>query len=137
MTNSKYQGAVDLSGATVSLLCAIHCTVTPLFFLAKPILNTTTILHGSQSFWEMLDWIFLLLSIGPVWYSAKYTLHQSFSYLLWIFWFVFAVGLLLEIYGFEKEKWLMYFGSMSLAVTHILNYKYCKECDDEKYRRFH
>ena len=86
MTNSKYQGAVDLTGATVSLLCVLHCALTPLIFISKPILDSATITDGGLSGWEILDWGFLILSVGAVWYSAKHTLHQSLGYLLWIFW---------------------------------------------------
>jgi len=132
MTQSKYQPAVDLSGATVSLLCTIHCAVTPLLFLTRPLLDGAAPSRIGHAWWGGLDWIFLFLSLGAVWFSAKHTSNRNIRWLLWIFWIVFSVGLLLEMGGLKENKWVMYAGSISLAATHLINFRYCRKCDSEK-----
>lgn len=120
----------DSLGASASILCAIHCAATPLLFLAKPILDGAES-HGGFSLWGALDWVFLVLSFGAVWYSAKYTTHKSVPMLLWIFWATFAIGILSEAAGIGALSWLVYFGSIALAITHIVNFRYSRSCAHE------
>ena len=122
----------DLLGASASLLCLIHCTITPLIFLAKPILDGATHAHEGPSIWGMLDWVFLMLSLVAVWYSARHTPSKRISLLLWGFWVIFVAGLLFEMGGFEQLKWLMYGGSIALAITHGVNYQHCKRCENDQ-----
>ncbi len=129
---SKYQGTVDLSGAMVSVLCMVHCMATPLLFLTMPALEATARSHHEHSWWGLLDWVFLALSLIAVWYAAKYTTHRGIRFLFWIFWLVFAAGLMVEMYGLQEQKWLMYAGSLSLAITHMVNFRYCRRCNTVK-----
>ena len=121
----------DSLGAAASFLCAIHCAATPLLFLAKPILDSTQS-HKGIAWWGALDWVFLVLSFGAVWYSAKHTSHQTTPILLWVFWGIFAIGILSEAAGIEALSWLVYFGSIALAITHIFNFRYCRNCEHEQ-----
>lgn len=121
----------DLLGAAASGLCAIHCTLTPLLFAAKPILEGTM---GEQAhgvgFWAVFDYVFLVLSLAAVWYSARHTSHSTIKWVLWIAWIVFAIGILSEPLELAYGKWLMYIGSITLVVAHLQNYRYCRSRED-------
>ncbi|MEM6892167.1 MAG: MerC domain-containing protein [Bacteroidota bacterium] len=118
----------DFLGVAASGLCAIHCALTPLFFAARPVLESTMghHHHHGDGFWGLLDYLFLVLSLVAVWYSAKHTHHKRIRWVLWAAWAVFAIGLLSEIFHFEQGKWLMYAGSIVLVVAHWYNHRYCK-----------
>ncbi|MEL6277075.1 MAG: MerC domain-containing protein, partial [Bacteroidota bacterium] len=77
-------GRSDLLGVTASGLCAIHCTLTPLLFAAKPVMDTAVGEHAHGSaFWAILDYAFLALSLVAVWYSARHTSHSTIKWVLW------------------------------------------------------
>ena len=120
------KGRSDLFGAAVSGLCAIHCTLTPLFFAARPLLETS--LHDlphTAAWWASLDYVFLLLSLAAVGYSAHRTDSKAIRVTLWGAWAVFACGLLLEPLEISLAKAMMYAGSAALIVAHLLNHRHC------------
>ncbi len=120
----------DIFGAAVSGLCAVHCTLTPLFFASRPLLERSFGEHAHGSgFWAALDYVFLFLSLLAVWYSARHTTHKTLKWVLWGAWLVFAIGLLSEPLDFSHGIWLMYAGSIALVLAHIQNYRYCQRCD--------
>lgn len=117
----------DLLGVAASGLCAIHCAITPLFFAARPVLESTMGEHSHGSgFWALLDYIFLVLSLAAVWYSAKHTTHTGIKRVLWGAWGLFAIGLLSELFHFHEGIWFMYVGSFTLVAAHLYNHRYCK-----------
>lgn len=119
----------NLLGAVASGLCVIHCAVTPLLFVAKPMLEEATSehehLHGSP-FWAAFDYIFLLLSFIAVYYSVRHTSHRSLKWVLWVSWVVFAAGILFEVFHLPYGHWLMYSGSIALVIGHLMNYRHCQ-----------
>ena len=119
----------DILGTAASGLCAIHCALTPLFFAAKPLLESTTGEHtDGHGLWGMLDYVFLILSLLAVWYSARHTTHTNLKWILWVAWGVFALGLLSEPFELTFGIWLMYAGSFTLVIAHIKNYRHCQQC---------
>lgn len=122
----------DLLGAAASGLCAIHCTLTPIFFAAKPVLDGALGEHAHcTGIWAVFDYVFLVLSLAAVWFSARHTNHATIKWILWIAWVFFAVGLLSEPLNIAHGKWLMYTGSIALVVTHVQNYRYCQNSEHE------
>ena len=122
----------DLLGVLASGLCAIHCAVTPVFFIAKPFIHSSVNYHSHGSgFWAMLDYVFLVLSLIAVWLSSKHTNLKSIKWILWSAWIVFSIGLLTERIHFENGIWLMYSGSAALVIAHIINYRHCQKCKKE------
>ena len=122
----------DWLGAAASGLCAIHCTLTPIFFAAKPVLDSTVGEHAhGHGWWGALDYIFLVLSLLAVWYSARHTTHTTLKWGLWAAWGLFAFGLLSEPFGVPFGHWFMYVGSISLVIAHIKNYRHCQQCKVE------
>jgi hypothetical protein len=119
----------DIFGAAVSGLCAIHCTLTPLIFAAKPILETSVSGHKiTSNFWTAFDYVFLVLSLLAVWYSSVYTNHKTLKWALWLAWLIFSLGIISEQLHVKNGIWLMYLGSLSLVYAHIKNYRHCKKC---------
>ncbi|MEM6964651.1 MAG: MerC domain-containing protein [Bacteroidota bacterium] len=116
----------DLMGALASGLCAIHCSLTPVLFIAAhPVLESTTNGHSHSSvWWAALDYIFLILSLIAVYFSAKHTKHTTIKWILWIAWGIFSLGLLSEPFHFAYGKWFMYIGSAVLVITHFQNYRH-------------
>jgi hypothetical protein len=132
MTTIKNLNWSDILGVMASGLCAIHCAITPVFFLARPLLEHSTDAHGDgHGFWSLLDYVFLVVSLVAVWYSSKHTTHKNIKWILWSAWIVFATGLGSEIFSFQYGIWLMYAGSVALIIAHIKNYRFCKKCKIE------
>ena len=122
----------DFLGVLASGLCAIHCAVTPVFFIAKPFIHSSVNYHSHGSgFWAMLDYVFLVLSLIAVWFSSKHTNLKSIKWVLWSAWIVFSIGLLSERIHFENGIWLMYSGSAALVIAHVINYRHCQKCKKE------
>ncbi|WP_299895587.1 MerC domain-containing protein [uncultured Aquimarina sp.] len=112
----------DWLGVTTSSLCAVHCTLTPLFFATRPILENTLNKHGhGAGFWALLDYLFLGLSLIAVWYSARHTSNSIVKWIFWSAWSIFTIGLLSELFHISYGKWLMYVGSFMLIGMHLLN----------------
>ena len=133
MNTSIISKKSDLLGVLASGLCAVHCAITPLFFAARPLLDKAMREggHGCEQApwgWAMLDYLFLVISLLAVWYSARHTSSRNVRLLLWVGWACFAMGLLLEATEFAFGKWLMYAGSIALVVTHIVNFRHCRAC---------
>jgi len=119
----------DLLGVLASGLCAIHCAVTPLFFMAKPFMHSSVDFHShGNGLWAMLDYVFLVLCLVAVWFSSKHTTHKTIKWVFWSAWFIFSTGLLSELLKFHHSIWLMYAGSATLIIAHIINYRFCKTC---------
>ncbi len=127
MEVSQKQKRSDILGAMASGLCVVHCSLTPLFLAMKPILESTKSGHSTSfAFWSALDFVFLILSLAAVYYSARLTNHNGIRWILWVAWFVFAIGIVSELLHWPYGKWLMYAGSITLVVAHFRNFRYCQ-----------
>lgn len=125
----------DIFGAAISGLCAIHCTLTPLLFATRPLLESTLGAHSHHSgWWATLDYVFLTLSLLAVWYSSRHGSPVNIKWILWLGWVVFAAGLISEHLHFPRGIWLMYAGSIALITAHLYSYRYRLNCTDEKCR---
>ena len=115
----------DWLGVSASTLCIVHCALTPLIFTAKPVfygmIGKQVHNHGA---WAALDYVFLILSLIAVYYSARHTAHPILKWVFWAAWIVFACGLLFEPHTMTSGHWLMYAGSIVLVIAHLINYQY-------------
>ena len=122
----------DWLGVATSSLCAVHCTLTPLLFATRPILESTLDKHGhGAGFWTLLDYLFLGLSLIAVWYSSRHTSNSIIRWIFWSAWSIFTIGLLSELFHFSYGKWLMYTGSIALIGMHLFNLFYVKKVKHE------
>jgi hypothetical protein len=120
----------DRLGVVASVLCILHCLLSPVFFVSKPLLAST---FGRQAHthehWAYLDHIFLIVSLLAVLYSSWHTTTDArLDWFLWLSWVIFAIGLFLEPLGWFYGKLLMYAGSIFLVIAHTKNYHYCHSC---------
>lgn len=129
MNPTKKINYSDWFGVAASALCTIHCALSPLFFVTKPVFAST---FGAQAHshgaWASLDYVFLVMSLLAVWYSSEHTNDSTISWMLWASWFVFAIGLFFEPLELSFGKFLMYVGSILLVIAHIKNYRHCQHC---------
>lgn len=114
----------DFLGILASLLCAIHCTMSPFIFLVGASLSE----DESSTF--KLDYVFLIISLAAVWYSAKHTKKSNLKIGFWIAWLAFVIGLLLEEMS-PMLKAVGICGSICLISLHIINIRHCKKCNEE------
>lgn len=121
----------DTLGAFASLLCFVHCLVTPLLFVAQASCITGDCLT-KPSWWGSLDYIFLVLSFFAVARSAKQTSKGVVKPLLWGLWLALFVLIINEKNGIlEIPEIITYIVTLSLIVVHIYSLKYC-QCQTDK-----
>ncbi len=120
----------DIIGMFASSLCLLHCTFTPLLFIAHAQLASHH--EGIPFWWKVLDYAFLAISFIAVYWSVKVTSKAWMKYAFWGTW-----SLLFVILINEKLHWLhipeaaIYFPSLGLVFLHIYNRKYCTCKEDE------
>ena len=78
----------------VSGLCLIHCIATPFIFIAQTC--TRTCCAETPVWWKTMDYIFLVVSLAAVWFSAKETSKSWLKIILWINWVLLALVLIFE-----------------------------------------
>ena len=132
--------AYDFVGMVLSILCGIHCIITPILILSFPFLDerlNSPWVHGV-----------LIAFVALAFYQSVYLhfkIHKSKKTLVTgIVGFVILLGVsIVEIFahadehghghggaeGYHDESFMLYFavtGSVLLVTSHILNIKECK-----------
>ncbi|HMP31042.1 MAG TPA: MerC domain-containing protein [Saprospiraceae bacterium] len=124
----------DIIGISASFLCTIHCVITPIFFMAKPLMYASHAhhghahghSHGHDHAWAALDYVFLIIAFVAVWLSTNHTHNNKIKIGLWVGWALLTAGILIEMSGKAIGSYIMYVGSFSLISLYLLNRKYCK-----------
>ncbi len=120
----------DTFGAIASILCVIHCVLTPLLFIVHSC--SINDCDGAPTWWKNLDYFFLAISFFAVYNSTQTTSKKIMIPILWISWIVLLVLILNE-----KLKWFIlpeiitYLAAFILAGLHIYNLNYC-QCKKDK-----
>lgn len=120
MSTSLLRNRADLIGMTGSVLCIIHCLVTPVLVMTSTLLRDETLRTGFLS----LDYVFIGVNIIAVWSASRHT-SVPIKVALWGFLALFAAGLLLE----DISEWFeygAYVASVGLVLTHLANIRYCR-----------
>lgn len=119
MKTALLRQKADYVGITGSVLCIVHCLVTPLLVMTSTLLNHDTLRVGFLG----LDYLFIGVNIVAVWSASRHT-SPMIAVALWGFLSLFAAGLLLEDVheGFEYGA---YAASVGLIITHFANIRYC------------
>lgn len=120
MNQSLSRHRADYVGITGSVLCIIHCLITPVLVMTSALLNYESLRIGFLS----LDYLFIVINVIAVW-SASQRATSRVRWAMWGFLALFAVGLLLEEYS-ELFEYVAYAASAGLVVTHLLNIRQCR-----------
>lgn len=110
----------DWMGITGSVLCIIHCLITPVAVMTSTLLQHDSLRLGFLS----LDYLFIGINILAVWSATRHASHQI-EMALWSLLVLFAAGLLLEEIH-ESFAYLAYTASIGLVISHLLNIRYCR-----------
>ncbi len=116
----------DYIGASLSMLCMLHCFLTPVLFITQAHMST------APGWWQPLNFVFLLLSFLAIYKSIQNSSNQRVKLLFFIFWSLLAFLLISEEFEIlHLPEVITYATGFSLAFLHIYNKKYC-QCDDDE-----
>jgi len=115
------QGNADYIGITGSILCIIHCIVTPVLTVSSSLLLKDTLHEGMH----LLGYIFILINGAAVYYATRHSHSSRLNRFLWAAFGVFAASIVLEEVN-EVFHYTGYLGSFLLIVGHSLNLYICR-----------
>ncbi|MEZ0484882.1 MerC domain-containing protein [Fibrella aquatica] len=110
----------DYIGITGSVLCIIHCLITPILVMTSTLLNHDSLRIGFLS----LDYLFIAINIVAVWSATRHT-SRPIRLALWSLLTLFATGLLLEDLD-PRFEYMAYAASLGLVISHLANIRYCR-----------
>jgi hypothetical protein len=118
-------------GAIASAVCAVHCMVTPVLFVAQTCAVTGCCTSSSPDWWSALDYAFMGITFVAVAFSARNSSQNWMRISLYVSW-----GLLTLVIVNEKLEWIAvselwkYAAAFILISLHLFNKKYCSCSDD-------
>lgn len=119
----------DSIGSIASILCLIHCIVTPFVFITQAC--TMSCCAGAPTWWQAIDYIFIIISFFAILRSTQTSSNKMIKIALWITWFLFAASIINKTIGmFYLSQNFTYAAGTILALLHIYNLRYC-QCKDE------
>jgi hypothetical protein len=118
---SHDHGNADYIGITGSILCIVHCIVTPILAVSSSLFMKDTLVEGMH----MLGYLFILINGVAVYFATRNTHSLQLNRFLWFAFAVFAVSLALEEVS-EVFHYISYAGSAMLIVGHSLNLYLCR-----------
>ena len=116
MKTDSLSRKADYIGITGSVLCVIHCMVTPVLLLTSSVFQNTAVRVGYLS----LDYLFIGLNIVAVYFATRHYAPPVIKRSLWGFLSLFSVALLLE-HTAPAFEYIAYLASAGLVITHLLN----------------
>ncbi|HEV7348956.1 MerC domain-containing protein [Telluribacter sp.] len=114
-------GRADYVGIAGSLLCIVHCLLTPALALGTSLSASHHVVAGFLH----LDYLFILVNGLAVFYATREHKFPVVKGLLWLAFGLFAVSLLFENQA-SAFVWLGYVGSGLLVVGHAINLLLCR-----------
>ncbi|MDC3312494.1 MerC domain-containing protein [Flavobacteriaceae bacterium] len=118
----------DTVGAIASILCMLHCVLTPFIFLTYP--GQIDHVQGSPVWWQNFNYIFIIISFFAVYKSVKTTSNSIIKYALWSSWIVLLSLIINEQYEWVSlPEFMTYITTSLLAILHIYNLNYC-QCEN-------
>ena len=119
----------DNLGILSSILCFIHCLITPFIYISF------TGLFAQNEFlsfsWKGFNLIFIFFSLIAVNRSTKKTASKIIKHVFWLSWiFLFFVLFNEEVKFIQLPEIVSYFSALNLAGIHVYNLKFCG-CEDE------
>lgn len=126
MQIKSYQKHSDLLGMVSAGLCLIHCIVLPIFLLSATF-STGLLSHN----WHWLDYIFIMLALVAVYFSAKRVSNLYIRIGMWLSVFIFGVALLAHEIS-EYAQYISIAASLTLMLLHFVNIRHCHRCNVQK-----
>lgn len=132
MISTRTAFNTDFLGASASTLCAIHCVATPFLFVVQTCSVSGCCTSSAPTWWSMLDYAFIVISLVAVFFSAKHTAKYWMKPALYLSW----IALTFTIVN-EKMAWLTlseywkYVAAFVMVGLHLYNRKYC-QCKEDK-----
>ncbi|WP_247236921.1 MerC domain-containing protein [Telluribacter sp. SYSU D00476] len=114
-------GRADYVGIAGSLLCIVHCLLTPVLAVGS---SLTVDDHTIAGFLH-LDYLFVLVNGLAVYYATRGHKFPLVKLILWLAFGLFAVSILLEGTA-TVFVWLGYIGSGVLIAGHAVNLLLCR-----------
>jgi hypothetical protein len=106
----------DYIGITGSVLCLIHCLITPVLMMTTALMHDEHLRIGFLS----LDYVFIGVNIVAVYAATKGHVSLGIKRALWGFLTLFATGILFEDVNPVFEL-IGYVASAGLVMTHLVN----------------
>lgn len=106
----------DYIGITGSVLCIIHCLITPVLLMTTTLFQDEKLRIGYLS----LDYVFIGVNIIAVYFATRHYAPSFIKKSLWGFLSLFTIALLLEDVA-PAFEYLAYFASAGLVITHLIN----------------
>ena len=110
----------DYIGITGSVLCLIHCLITPILLVTSTLLKDEFVRTSYLS----LDYVFIVINIAAV-YTATRHAPASIRTSLWGFLTLFAICILVEEVS-PVFEYAAYVASLGLVGSHLYNIWYCR-----------
>ena len=107
----------DKIGIASAVLCSIHCLIVPVLYLVKVSWAEQHRSFTLPGWWELMDYVFMIISFTAVFHSAGHTPFKSIKFFLWTFWLVLMVSILFS----NLLHWMAYIASAGLIITHFMN----------------
>ena len=106
----------DYLGITGSVLCLVHCLVTPVLLMTSTLMQDEHLRIGFLS----LDYVFIGVNIVAVYFATRTNPSPTIKRALWGFLTLFTVAILLEDDS-EAFQLISYAASAGLVMTHLIN----------------
>lgn len=125
------QNLMDRVAIGLSLICTIHCFATPILLALLPSLAAYNL--DTEQFHLWLLFVILPISLFALGLGCKK--HKRMRYLTFgafgLMFLVLAITVGKALFGESGEKLLTLIGSILIAVGHWLNYRQCKERNND------
>lgn len=102
----------DYLGIISSILCLVHCLLTP------AILSFHYVFVKTTSQYEMVEYIFLCMSFLAVFFSSKNYNSYAGKIIMWLIFIVFATSI---VFHNHVPAFISYSASSGLILLHFLN----------------
>ncbi len=106
----------DYLGIAGSVLCIIHCLLTPVLIMTSTLLKDNLVRTSVLG----LDYVFIGVNVMAVYFATRHATSPAIKMALWSFLALFAGALLLE-HTNRVFEYLTYVASAGLVFTHLLN----------------
>ena len=122
---TRYLSLADGAAVAVSIICAFHCMLLPVFVLASPTIAAT--IFGQESFHQILVFLIIPISLYGLILGCRRHKHNIIKYFgfggLGVLVLAATVGH--DVFGEMGEKFLTLLGSVLIALVHIRNHLLC------------